>query len=424
MKRELALQLLKTILPDPPWSEDALREVFEDLHTLAEHKYNRYEMYQPARLFFESLYLFLAKFKEEDRTTVLEFVRNDLLYISREEFQQLAHVLYFDRIRQKQLDFAAELSGIARHRLRALSESEAFRNLQRASLYIALSDGARIDYFRRQNLEISNEQVLAAYYVGDEKIADVQRSLTEALQDVSAKFDCLFLLDDFCGSGRTLLREVVIVRMHTHIEGLKVPPHLRGRLKYDEAKSSLEWTYAGSISGPDLEQLRKLSSAQEFQKTIDSLSKKCAARETKIKGSLLRIAEQHHALLALLSERARIYLTPLLSIEYAISRLQPLLACLPEPLNRLELLPAAVIPNEVRITNKDGPIGKLCEDYYVAERLEDEHTSNVKFGYDGCGLPLILHHNTPNNSLYFFWARKWGDPLFVRYERHGREVRL
>ena len=39
------------------------------------------------------------------------------------------------------------------------------------------------------------------------------------------------------------------------------------------------------------------------------------------------------------------------------------------------------------------------------------------------GLPLILHHNTPNNSLYFLWARKWGDPLFVRYERHGREVR-
>jgi hypothetical protein len=422
MKRELALQLLKTILPDPPWTEDRLREVLEELRILAEHKYNKYEMYQPVRLFFENLYLFLARFKEEDRTAALEFVRRDLIYVSREEFQQLAHVLYYDRIRQRQLDFAADLTSLDRYYLRRLSESPTFKRLQRASLYVALSDGARIDYFRRQNLDISNEQVLAAYYVGERKIADVGRNLAETLKEADARFDCLFLLDDFCGSGRTLLREVAIGEMDAAVPSLTIPPEFRGRLKCDEGDKQLEWSYAGKLEEKEVDRLREISTSPIYQKAVDSLIKKCAAAETKVKGSLLRIAEQD--LLQLLSDRARIYFTPLLATEYSLSRLRPLIPRLPEPLNRLELLPAAIVPNDVRVSAGDGPIAKLCEAYYSREELEDEHTANVKYGYDGCGLPLILHHNTPNNSLYFLWARKWGDPLFVRYERHGREVRL
>lgn len=422
MKRELALQLLKSILPSPPWTEDRLREISDELQTLAEHKYNKYEMYQPARLFFESLYLFLHKFQEEDRTAALNFVRNNLIYISRDEFQQLAHVLYYDRIRQKQLDFVAESLHIARYRLRALTESPEFAKLQRASLYVGLSDGARIDYFRRQNLDINNEQVLAAYYVGIEKTADIGQKLAEALKIPDAKFDCLFLLDDFCGSGRTLLREVVAAELASPLPDFKVPPEFRGRLNYDKATPSLEWAYAGPMNSHDVAELRKLSVAPLFQGAVDTLEERCAANQTKLKGSLLRIAKQKD-LLALLSNRVRVYLSPLLATEYALSRMQPLLSRLPEPLNGLKLLPAAVISDAVRINKDTEPIAHLCEAYYSGEILEDEHTSNVKYGYDGCGLPLVLHHNTPNNSLYFLWHRKWEDPLFVRYERHGREVR-
>src|SRR5258708_11211041 len=127
------------MLCETAWNEERVRHMFGDLRVLAEHKYNEYEMYQPARLFFENLYLFLLKFKEEDRTAILEFVRNDLTYISRDEFQQLAYILYHDRIRQEQLDLAAERSGIPRHRVHRLANSEEFRQIQRASLYVALS---------------------------------------------------------------------------------------------------------------------------------------------------------------------------------------------------------------------------------------------------------------------------------------------
>jgi hypothetical protein len=422
MKRELSLQLLKTILPDPPWTEDRLREVLEELRTLAEYKYNKYEMYQPARLFFENLYLFLSKFRVEDRTDALEFVRKHLIYVSREEFQQLAHVLYYDRIHQKQLDFVADLTGFERYHLRRLSESPTFKRMKRASLYVALSDGARIDYFRRQNLDINNEQVLASYSVGEGKIADVGRKLADALAETDARFDCLFLLDDFCGSGRTLLREVASVKMDAAVPGLKIPSEYRGRLEYDETAIQLEWAYRGPIEQEDIQKIRQLSTAPVYLKAIESLIEKCAGAETKVKGSLLRITEQ--GLPQLLSNRVRIYFSPLLATEYGLTRLQPLLSRLPEPLNRLELLPVATVPNEVRIRSGVEPVSTLCEAYYSADELEDEHTANVKYGYDGCGLPLILHHNTPNNSLYFLWARKWGSPLFVRYERHGREVRL
>jgi hypothetical protein len=420
MRRELSLRLLRQILPDPPWTEDRLMKTVEQLRVLAEHKYNKYEMYQPARLFFESLYLFLARLTDpNDRTIALEFVRDKLIFVSREEFQQLAHILHYDCIRQRQLDFTSELTGIRRHRLRELAESTTFRRLQRASLYVALSDGARIDYFRRQNLDISNEQVLSAYYVSKEKLADVRKKLIEALDEKDAKFDYLFLLDDFCGSGRTLVREVVTATLAEPVENLRIPDALRGQLSYDSDKRQLQWNYRGPLVDNDLAALREISAELVFVAAADELVAKCSSGATEVKGSLLRIATE--SLLSLVSDRAKMYFCPLLATEYAQQRIDPLLKRLPSPLDRLELLSAATVSNDVRILPRTSEIANVCEAYY-SPGIGDEHTGDVKFGYDSCGLPLVLHHNTPNNSIYLLWSRKWNDPLFVRYERHGREA--
>ena len=125
------------------------------------------------------------------------------------------------------------------------------------------------------------------------------------------------------------------------------------------------------------------------------------------------------SLVDLIDGNARVFFAPLLATQYAFDRLRPLAKRLPAPFKRIELLPAAVIPDSVRVFRGNGSVAALCERYY--EALEDEHTGNVMFGYDDCGLPLVLHHNTPNNSMYWLWSRRWRDPLFVRYERHGRE---
>ena len=421
MKRELTLQLLRSILPDPPWREDRLRETLADLRVLAEHKYNKYEMYQPARLFFESLYLFLLRFEPADRTAALEFVRKDLTFISRDEFQQLAHVLYHDRIRQEQLNLAAERTGVERFRVAQLASSDQFRIIKRASLYVGMSDGARMDYFRRQNLDINNEQVLAAYYAGDVKVSGVRRDLRNALGNGIDKFECLFLLDDFFGSGKTHLREVVNVKVPVQADGIEVPKALVGKLSFDEDKSELQWNYSGEIDGQQLELLKELTLRYQINAAVEEIVQRCTKRETTIKGSLDRLSAEK--ILSVVREDASVYLAPLLATKYAVDRMLPLIPRLKPPLNRLKIIPAAIIPNSMRMEPGLGEIPVLCEKYYEA-RIGDEHTGDVMFGYDSCGLPLVLHHNTPNNSLYFLWARKWGDALFARYERHGRDPRI
>lgn len=388
---------------------------------LADQKYNKYEMYQPARLFFENLYLFLNKLKEEHRTAALEFVRRQLIYVSREEFQQLAHVLYHDRIRQEQLNLASKKSGIARHLLARLAQSPELRRIKRASLYVALSDGARIDYFRRQNLEINNEQVLAAYYIGPEKIKDAQAKLRSAVNDANAQFECIFLLDDFCGSGRTLLREVVVADVSGTDTMPEVVNGLKGKLGSDPEKRELEWIYRGPLTPEEVEQLARVAGDSAGVKlAVERIRQKCESRDTLIKGALQKISTSN--IRDLVGPESSICFAPLLATEYSVKRLELLIPRLTMPFNNLRAIPAAQLSDALRIRPGNVEVGHVCEEYYDAS-LEDEHTSNVKYGYDACGLPLVLHHNTPNNSLFFLWARKWGFPLFPRYERHGREVR-
>lgn len=418
MQRELARQLLRSIVPENAWDEDELQRLFNDLETLADYKYNRYEMYQPGRLFLENLYLWLLKLDEGERKAALEFVRHDLIFISREEFQQLAHVLYFEGIHQRQLDVVAQRTGTERHRVRKLAESDEFRRLQRASLFVGMSDGARIDYFRRQNLEVNNEQVLATYQPSPEKVQDLVDELKKSQGD-GARFSCLFLLDDFCGSGRTLVREVVRQKIPKPLEKLDIPEALAAYLKYDEKKRTLEMTYAGSAIANE-DRIRALSESPDYLGAVDKLMAKAKQRKTDLKGSLVRLLGESKLREALAPD-VRVFLCPLLITEYALQRLQELAPRLKAPMSNLEILHGAVVPNSVRIGPGTSQIAAICERHY-SDDLADQHTGSVKFGYDGCGLPLVLHHNTPNNSLYILWARNWPHPLFVRYERHGREV--
>jgi hypothetical protein len=93
---------------------------------------------------------------------------------------------------------------------------------------------------------------------------------------------------------------------------------------------------------------------------------------------------------------------------------------------------------------KDFPIDKagaalqafvdLTNKYYDPA-LQTRHTdvggvTHMGLGYGGCGLPLVLEHNTPNNSVALVWAETLGErteegekthamrPLFRRRQRH------
>jgi len=96
--------------------------------------------------------------------------------------------------------------------------------------------------------------------------------------------------------------------------------------------------------------------------------------------------------------------------------------------NKPELICIHIIPNADKLNElHDSDILKLCNNdkYYDAEELEDEHTrqggTNVKLGFGGCALPVILFHNTPNNTVPLLWSYDESEKfkgLFPRIPRH------
>ena len=76
---------------------------------------------------------------------------------------------------------------------------------------------------------------------------------------------------------------------------------------------------------------------------------------------------------------------------------------------------------------------KLTQTYYDPV-IRTKHTdvggaTHLGLGYGGCALPLVLEHNTPNNSVALLWAETEGGerdrgpalamrPLFRRRQRH------
>jgi hypothetical protein len=84
-----------------------------------------------------------------------------------------------------------------------------------------------------------------------------------------------------------------------------------------------------------------------------------------------------------------------------------------------------LLPAWLKMGAGDGnPIQPLVEKYYdhaVFDRhFEKGGTDDARYGYAACGLPLVLHHNTPNNSIALLWSYedKTIRGLFPRVQRH------
>ncbi|MHB8085381.1 MAG: phosphoribosyltransferase-like protein, partial [Dehalococcoidia bacterium] len=94
--------------------------------------------------------------------------------------------------------------------------------------------------------------------------------------------------------------------------------------------------------------------------------------------------------------------------------------------------PLQMIANTLMVPQTGNPVDidfeKLLKKYYD-DRLEDMHTEtggpDVMHGYAHCSLPLVLCHNCPNNSVYLLWGqtektekRPGLKALFPRISRH------
>jgi hypothetical protein len=264
----------------------------------------------------------------------------------------------------------AEEQEILGHRIGAIVRHSRFKELQLKSLYLGLSDGARTNELRRaSNGEIGNEQIWQAYELGDEKVDEMIAALGESLATsghptIASKFNLIWLIDDFSGSGNTYIR-------------------------FDHESKK----YKGKIK-KIYEQLH-----HDHGRLVDT---------------------SHYEVFLLLYVATRQAID---HIEYWAERFTSERNYKPLQIRVL----CTIEPNIAVTHSSDAATKQLIENVkYSDPRAADKHflvggTSDVRFGFAGCALPVVLSHNTPNNSVYILWGSELSERfsgLFPRVSRH------
>ncbi|HEV7492158.1 phosphoribosyltransferase-like protein [Baekduia sp.] len=206
MRAELAQRLLNEVMG---WTDDdSFRQYVPDLQALAEAKYDEYGNYGPGSKFIENLAGWLNQFPEVRRTVALDFVMARLVFVSETEMRHLVDLVpnsIIDRVLRSRV---AEAHEIPAYRVAEIEGNRDFVTLRRRSLVLGASDGARLDHLRRAS-GLSHEQFLQTPAPSAEQIKKLVEKMAKAevLEDSDHRFEHVFLVDDFSGSGKTLLRK-------------------------------------------------------------------------------------------------------------------------------------------------------------------------------------------------------------------------
>jgi hypothetical protein len=380
MKEALGLRVLGEVMD---WDDARATDEFRWLSLMARLKYDGYEDFLAGARFIENLVNWLQQFpRGTEREDAYAFVRCVLVYIGPAEMLRLVESFYSDHVQRHLARVVAEQHGLPAYRIwSSLQTAAAYDTLLRRTLFVGLSEGAHLDIVRRANSGIiSNEQVLLTTYVDREKWDKLLKDLRADLQDAGAKFRIVYLIDDFVGSGTTFLRK-------------------------DKAG---EWR-------------GKLCS---FRQTIDKVLQSHF-------DAALTVCVHHyianHRAVAVIKEREQKARAELglgawfAEVDFSFGTVLPSTL----PIDCSPLLEAQrFIPLAKTYFDPDDPTTK--------NKHIEEGGTDASLGFSGCALPLVLEHNTPNNSVALLWADTPGHdgadgaprrhamrPLFRRRQRHG-----
>ena len=351
------------------WDMERSRKEFAWLQLMSRFQYDGYGDFVAGARFIESLAGWLQQFEASERADAYDFIKTRLIYFNPAEIHHLIESSYPEHVRPRIVREVAEMLEKPHYLVWSDSRaSQEYRRLLRRCLFFGLSDGARIDVFRRSTSGlISNEQILLATEIAQGKWKQLLEKLRDSLGDANAKFKFLFLIDDFVGTGTTL----------------------QGKLKR-------LW--------------RDLSQSEGKQPSI-------AATHFEPNWTVV----------------IHLYIT---THEMATGGLREKIAELEKEAGtggwfpKIEQSVQLVLPSSIKITQQNvGGFWSLIQKYYNGG-IETEHTrkgggKDVRLGFGQCALPLVLEHNTPNNSIPLLWAEieeKDGQPqmraLFRRRQRH------
>lgn len=380
MKEGLGLRILSEIMG---WDDARAGEEFRWLSLMARLKYDGYQDFLAGVRFIESLATWLQQFPAERRGDAYAFVRHVLVYIGPAEMLRLVEAFYPDHVQRRLMRVVAGAHRAPTHLVWSdAAMAAAYDTLLRRTVFVGLSEGARLDLVRRANAGvISNEQVLLATYVDGEKWDKLLDDLRADLGDPAATFRVVYLIDDFVGSGTTFLRQ---------------------------DKQGGRWK--GKLAA--------------FYQSVGS-------RLTSHFDPALTICVHHylanHPAVAVLEERQRFALAEkgpdawFADVDFSFGAVLP-----------------STLPIDCSADAAARAFVELARTYFDAEdpTLKNKHIeeggTDAALGFSGCALPLVLEHNTPNNSVALLWADTPGAPaadgrparhamrpLFRRRQRHG-----
>lgn len=378
MNQDLGLKVLSQIMA---WSDERAREEFRWLRLMARLKYDGYSDFRAGMRFIESLATWLQQFAAAERETAYAFVREILVYIGPGEMQRLVEQFYPRTVRDHLIRTIASERGIATYRVLADAAARAdVERMRRQTLFMGLSDGARIDTIRHVNAGLlSNEQLVQGTQVDTDKWQDLRDNLRKDLDDPKAGFRLVYLIDDFAGTGTTFLRG------NNH-EGWK------GKL-------------------------------MRFRESVDGAVKALNGEPIFAPDWALCI---HHYVASAAAAAA---------IIRRLEEARDALAC-EGWAHAMHASFGTILPEDLPIDSVAGRHAAFIQmtQTYYDPRIQTKHTNvggvaHLGLGYGGCALPLILDHNTPNNAVALLWAETDGGeengvtapamrPLFRRRQRH------
>ncbi len=378
VNNEVALELLAKVMD---WQLDKAVDEMRWWKLISAVKYDGYRDFLAGARFLESLVGWLLQFSEEDREAAYKFARHRLVYVSALERERLIQAMYPRTVYPRLLKAVANKAQIPPWKVHKSGElMKQVRIARRRTLFLGLSDGARLDSFRHANVggRISNEQVVMGAQLDKRKWADLKKDLTRDLQhlgaDIEPTFDCIYLVDDFSASGTSFLRN------------------------------------EGSDEGADWK--------GKLPRFLESLG----FNEDPIQADNWRLIVHH----LMITDKA---------CKHLQDSIQEFMACADECLPRFsdyEVTYGHKFSERLPVQEGcplDEEVIPLTDDYYD-NAIETPATrkggvDHLGMGYAACGLPLVLDHNTPNNSLAMLWAESAGKngshqmrPLFRRRQRH------
>lgn len=346
---------------------DGVPDYFSGLKLLSDYKYDSYQQFGPGRKFIENLALWLERLDEEDRSAAIKLVNERLVYFSDAEMSHLVSTAYPDLIIKECIRLVSEELDIPSYKVGKIGRARRFKELRLKSLYLGLSDGARTNELRRSSSgQIGNEQIWQAYELSVEKAKDMAKDLDEQLNKEGIKrrdprFNIIWLLDDFSGSGNTYIR-------YDHKNG-----EYKGKLK-----KVFERLYRGDL--------------------IDT-------------------------------SHCEVFLLLYVATKQAVDHIEYWAGRFTSENNYKPIQIKVICPigSSYSLNNEEDAelLGFLEKEKYYDQSASDAHTQvggtdNVRMGFAGCALPVVLSHNTPNNSIYLLWGPEDNSVfgLFPRVSRH------